>query len=113
MSDLYEIVGLTIEQVVACVEALCGMDPDHAVVRRVRQSQETRSLPIADYGAGFAHWSKDPLIPYDGCKCSSCEGARAPISISVTDGTRATCSHGKPVDDTEHQCGNCGPVESG
>lgn len=24
----------------------------------------------------FTHWSKDPLCPYDGCYCSSCNGAR-------------------------------------
>jgi hypothetical protein len=24
----------------------------------------------------FIHWSKDPLIPYDGCTCPSCEGMR-------------------------------------
>lgn len=46
MSDLYEIVGLTIEQVAACVEALLGMDADHAVVRRVRQSLETSPAPV-------------------------------------------------------------------
>lgn len=27
--------------------------------------------------------------------------------------TPALCPHGKPVDDTEHQCRKCGPVESG
>lgn len=24
----------------------------------------------------FTHWSKDPLCPYDGCYCSSCNEAR-------------------------------------
>lgn len=24
----------------------------------------------------FTHWSKDPLIPYEGCVCRSCEDAR-------------------------------------
>ena len=27
-------------------------------------------------GLPFIHWSKDPLIPYDGCTCPSCEGMR-------------------------------------
>lgn len=27
--------------------------------------------------------------------------------------TSARCPHGKPVDDTEHQCRRCGPVVSG
>jgi hypothetical protein len=26
----------------------------------------------------FTHWSKDPLLPYNGCQCSSCEEVRAP-----------------------------------
>lgn len=25
---------------------------------------------------GFTHWTKDPMVPYTGCKCSTCEQAR-------------------------------------
>lgn len=31
----------------------------------------------------FTHWSKDPLIPYAGCDCRSCEGARATLKTTT------------------------------
>lgn len=35
----------------------------------------------------FTHWSKDPLCPYDGCYCSSCNGARNFVA-NVSDSTQ-------------------------
>jgi hypothetical protein len=53
-----------------------------AFIKRVQQpTQETR--PVLP----FTHWSKDPLIPYDGCNCSSCDDARTLVSNDVSDNT--------------------------
>lgn len=45
----------------------------------------------------FTHWSKDPLIPYEGCNCSSCDDARTLVKIDLSNGTAQhpgpTCVH--------------------
>jgi hypothetical protein len=37
----------------------------------------------------FTHWSKDPLIPYRDCRCSSCEYARGDLVLTTTPNTEA------------------------
>lgn len=32
----------------------------------------------------FTHWSKDPLIPYFGCDCGSCEDARRQVAVTAS-----------------------------
>lgn len=36
----------------------------------------------------FTHWSKDPLVPYAGCICSSCEEARQQIVTTCSGSTK-------------------------
>jgi len=35
------------------------------------------SITTTDTGIPFTHWSKDFLVPYIGCNCSTCVDARA------------------------------------
>lgn len=45
---------------------------------RIAESKAITALPAVGAGAiPFTHWSKDFLVPYKGCNCSSCIDARA------------------------------------
>jgi hypothetical protein len=76
----------TASYLVKCVDAFLARfpektEPSRSVQRRVA-AQKGEPAPT------FAHWSKDPLVPYEGCNCRSCEAARAPVSTSYSGDTR-------------------------
>lgn len=64
-----------------CDVAECAWCEDTRKALAILESPDEPSVPQdrnAAMAAGlpFIHWSKDPLIPYEGCTCSSCEGMR-------------------------------------
>lgn len=54
------------------------------------------SEPTSIFGLPFRHWSKDCLVPYDGCTCATCRAA--PVG---GEGVRA---HDQPRDPQQWPC---------
>lgn len=71
--------------------------------RRVTDALDIRPAPEM----GCEHGAKPPFT------CPQCLAITVASWPASAPETLALCPHGKPADDTEHQCGKCGPVESG
>jgi ribosomal protein L34E len=57
-------------------------DPVLAGINEMRDSRGLQPFPVT------THWSKDPLVPYAGCNCSSCNDARCKSFVAdASDGT--------------------------
>lgn len=51
---------------------------------RIAESKATPALPETGVAAiPFTHWSKDFLVPYAGCDCSTCTEARADPTVGA------------------------------
>lgn len=82
-------------------------------LRAERAELETRTGQCTDPAGGACKTcGARPGIP---CPMSSLKTRPVPDDrwIKHEQDTSARCPHGKPVDDTEHQCRRCGPVVSG
>lgn len=56
-------------------ERIAELELDPVKKAALDQARERRKQPREAPFLPFTHWSKDPLIPYAGCACSSCEEA--------------------------------------
>jgi hypothetical protein len=98
--------GMQIDLVLASVHKFPGSEPiiviedEDSACEVVLTEKEARAVhewlgraleqPAPETSADLSrltscHWDKDPLIPYEGCHCDSCEDARSAVVRTLSD----------------------------